>query len=248
MEEDNVWHSNCILQNKLYLGTGQQANTDAVIVNLGITHIVNATKEIPCKYTANDLGQNKEEKENAQNPESENPKVPAVQYLHIQIDDMESAAAELRKHFESATGFIDSALSVDTNRVLVHCEMGVSRSTTLVLAYLMKYGKMTLCQAYDHTKKCRDLIRPNEGFFAQLVEYEETLSGKSTLDELKALGLREVGVDQKAANLKMGLVQAIAINQGRVKTKRKKKKEKRAKKKGADQNEEASTSKKVESE
>ena len=62
------------------------------------------------------------------------------------------------------------------------------------------------------------------------------------------MGLREVGVDQKAANLKMGLVQAIAINQGRVKTKRKKKKEKRAKKKGADQNEEVSTSKKVESE
>merc|ERR550525_1989515 len=166
------------------------------------------------------------DKENAENKQKIK-----VEYLYLEIDDKESAASELAKYFESAAGFISNALNEDSNRVLVHCEMGVSRSSSLVLAFLMKYKKMTLCDAYSHTKKCRDVIRPNEGFYGQLVEYEKTLNGKSTEEELKALGLRDVGVDQKAANLKMVLGQAIAINQGNVKKKKKKKKKTKTKEK-----------------
>ena len=222
-------YPSCILQNKLFLGTGQQANTDDVIINLGLTHIVNVSKEIPCKYIAQNYDGNMEEKEeNEVNAQSIGP----LEYLYIEIDDKESAASELAKHFESAADFIQNALTQDENpentqnrnRVLVHCEMGVSRSSSLVLAYLMKCEGMTLCEAYAHTKKCRDVIRPNEGFYGQLVEYEKTLKGKSTEEELKALGFRDIEVDQKAANLKMVLGQAIAINQGQIKTKKKKKK------------------------
>lgn len=38
-------------------------------------------------------------------------------------------------------------------RVLVHCQAGVSRSSTVVLAYLMKHHRMTLAQAFDLTFK-----------------------------------------------------------------------------------------------
>jgi len=48
--------------------------------------------------------------------------------------------------------------------VLVHCHMGVSRSATVVIAYLMKYFHMTHREAYNFVKKKRSVINPNEGF------------------------------------------------------------------------------------
>ena len=48
----------------------------------------------------------------------------------------------------------------------------VSRSTTLVLAYLMKSKKWSLARALDEVKAKRPIICPNEGFINQLELYE----------------------------------------------------------------------------
>jgi hypothetical protein len=55
------------------------------------------------------------------------------------------------------------------NRCLVHCFAGVSRSTTIVIAYLMKYKQMRLGEAYDLVKLRREQIYPNDGFWKQLI-------------------------------------------------------------------------------
>lgn len=55
---------------------------------------------------------------------------------------------------------------------VVHCVAGVSRSTTLVLAYLLKYTSLSLHQAFVHTKTVRPVVRPNVGFLQQLMDYE----------------------------------------------------------------------------
>lgn len=47
----------------------------------------------------------------------------------------------LLQYFDKAVNFIEQAMK-DTN-VLVHCMAGISRSTTIVVAYLMKVHKMT---------------------------------------------------------------------------------------------------------
>lgn len=65
--------------------------------------------------------------------------------------------------------------------VLVHCVAGVSRSVTLCLAYLVKWQKMTLCEAYHHMKLRRPQIRPNTGFFKQLIKFEERLFGEASV-------------------------------------------------------------------
>lgn len=52
-------------------------------------------------------------------------------------------------------------------RVLVHCVMGVSRSATLVLAFLMISEGLTLQEAVAAVRPHRDVC-PNPGFLQQL--------------------------------------------------------------------------------
>ncbi|XP_028026466.1 dual specificity protein phosphatase 14 [Bombyx mandarina] len=65
--------------------------------------------------------------------------------------------------------------------VLIHCVAGVSRSVTLCLAYLVKWQKMTLRDAYHYLKIRRPQIRPNTGFFKQLIKFEERLFSEATV-------------------------------------------------------------------
>lgn len=59
-------------------------------------------------------------------------------------------------------------------RVLVHCAVGVSRSASLVLAYLMIHHHYTLLEAI-HKVKERRWIFPNRGFLKQLRALDMTL-------------------------------------------------------------------------
>lgn len=59
-------------------------------------------------------------------------------------------------------------------RILVHCAVGVSRSATLVLAYLMIQHRMPLVEAIKTVKDHRGII-PNRGFLRQLVALDNAL-------------------------------------------------------------------------
>ncbi|VDK56174.1 unnamed protein product [Cylicostephanus goldi] len=58
---------------------------------------------------------------------------------------------------------------------------GVSRSASLVMIYLVKYERMTLRQAYHYVKSCRPIIRPNVGFWKQMVDYEKRFRGSASV-------------------------------------------------------------------
>jgi len=53
---------------------------------------------------------------------------------------------------------------------------GISRSSTVVIAYLMQKHHWPFDMAYQHTKKCRPFISPNPGFQSQLLLYEKNES------------------------------------------------------------------------
>ena len=57
-------------------------------------------------------------------------------------------------------------------KVLVNCWQGASRSTTIVLAYLVKCEGLDLVEALRLVRAKRD-VRPNDGFLLQLIELEE---------------------------------------------------------------------------
>ena len=46
-------------------------------------------------------------------------------------------------------------------KCLVHCKKGVSRSSSTVIAYIMKEYGWALDKAVDHVKKRRNCITPN---------------------------------------------------------------------------------------
>ncbi|GAB7339626.1 hypothetical protein MBLNU457_6219t1 [Dothideomycetes sp. NU457] len=63
-------------------------------------------------------------------------------------------------------------------RVLVHCQCGVSRSATLVVAYCMyKSPQMSVQQAYDTVKEKSKWIGPNMNLIMQLQEFRSSLMG-----------------------------------------------------------------------
>lgn len=59
----------------------------------------------------------------------------------------------------------------------MHCHVGVSRSATVVLAYLMLRENLPLVEAICAVKNNRGVI-PNRGFLRQLIKLDGQLFGK----------------------------------------------------------------------
>merc|ERR1711963_297769 len=91
-----------------------------------------------------------------------------MKYLGLQMFDVPQT--NITKYFDQASDFIEEAIN-SNGRILVHCLMGMSRSATLVLAFLVKRRQMDLIEALKLVKSSRD-IRPNDGFLWQLAELE----------------------------------------------------------------------------
>ncbi|KAJ7736581.1 protein-tyrosine phosphatase-like protein [Mycena maculata] len=87
------------------------------------------------------------------------------------IDVEDRSSATLRPHLAGACDYIRTALDQGES-VLVHCQHGVSRSASIVLAYLIRDRVMTYDAAFDLVHARRRCIRPNSGFVRALREWE----------------------------------------------------------------------------
>ncbi|CAD8125201.1 unnamed protein product [Paramecium sonneborni] len=77
---------------------------------------------------------------------------------------------QISKHFDESYRFIES--SRRSTNVLVHCQMGISRSAVIVLAYLIKKDLIGAREALEYVEKRRPIIFPNNGFLRQLGAFE----------------------------------------------------------------------------
>ncbi|CAF0831825.1 unnamed protein product [Didymodactylos carnosus] len=92
-------------------------------------------------------------------------------YTVLNIQAADSIEQNLSQHFEKCIDFIHAA-RLDGKDVLVHCQAGISRSATIVLAYLMTIMDYDFDKAMQIVRGARDYIYPNYGFCEQLKKYQ----------------------------------------------------------------------------
>lgn len=100
-------------------------------------------------------------------------KMDRVGYQCFDIND-NSPNEDITKYFEQSYKIIEEAHSMRKG-VFVHCNAGVSRSPTIVIAYMMRKYGMTFQQAFDFVKAKRPCVNPRELFIQQLKVYEKAL-------------------------------------------------------------------------
>ena len=103
--------------------------------------------------------------------ECDNNKLPDnIKELHLNIKDDDNF--NLNPFFEESNLFINKVrLSGDI--MLIHCKYGISRSVSLIIAYLIKYFGFTVDKALSYIQTKRNQVNPNKGFLDQLYEYEK---------------------------------------------------------------------------
>ena len=98
-------------------------------------------------------------------------------FNHLCLSLIDNEEQNIIHYFDITYHFIDNILSKNIssatkqNKILIHCICGVSRSTTILLAYLIKKYKYTPQQALDLVKKKRNIVNPNNNFMNQLEIY-----------------------------------------------------------------------------
>ena len=94
--------------------------------------------------------------------------------LSINVNIIDVPNDDIKKHFMITNTFIETAISANKN-ILIHCVCGVSRSVTIVVAYLINKLGITPKDAIDFIKSRRPVANPNKGFLLQLEEYYNML-------------------------------------------------------------------------
>jgi protein-tyrosine phosphatase len=89
-------------------------------------------------------------------------------YHIVEIEDHPNE--NILNHLSKCLKFIQSA-----KKVYVHCWAGVSRSASIVIAYLIWSKKTSFEQAFEEVQFKRECINPNEGFIDQLKQFAEIM-------------------------------------------------------------------------
>ncbi|TRY54167.1 hypothetical protein DNTS_034842 [Danionella cerebrum] len=139
----------------LFLGNERDAQDLDLLLRFNIGFVVNVTTHLPLYHLDTGL----------------------VHYKRLPATD--NSKQNLRQYFEEVFEFIEEAHQSGRG-VLVHCQAGVSRSATIVIAYLMKHTLMTMTDAYKYVRSRRPIVSPNLNFMGQLLEFERDLNSGVT--------------------------------------------------------------------
>ena len=134
---------------KLYLGSVGTAHNFRVLKALNVTHILTVCDCLLPKF-----------------PEVS----PRQHFTYKVVAVSDSADADISAYFDESIAFIQDSL----NRggvVLVHCFAGVSRSATVVAAFLIASEHIDADQALALLRQLRSWVNPNAGFVSQLHDF-----------------------------------------------------------------------------
>lgn len=134
------------ITNTVYLGDIDGASQYDFFKREGITHVVSLVGYISPTYT------------------------PEQNLTQKKIDVNDFPTENIIKYFKECIEFMDKAI-----KTYVHCAAGVSRSTTIVVAYLMWKTRSSFEDVLEYVREKRKWASPNMGFREQLVMFEKLL-------------------------------------------------------------------------
>jgi dual specificity phosphatase 12 len=138
------------IEPNLWLGAFTSLTAQKTLKKNNVTHILSLlTPDIPGQESQYELG------------------VKDFKHLRIDIDDIEDE--NIMQYFDRTNAYIQEGL--DSGGILVHCMAGVSRSSTIVAAYLMQKYLWNAQKTVEYLKTKRPVVNPNESFYQQLEVY-----------------------------------------------------------------------------
>lgn len=145
LAENNLSHPRKAdqIQPGLYLGDLPSAKDFSALSEKHVTHVLSVC---PC-------------------PGLEYPSFMNITHKVLPVTD--DSEEDLLDYFLECWRFITYALD-EGGRVHVHCEQGISRSVTILAAFLMKTERLHSLEAIRYIQKFRPIADPNAGFREQL--------------------------------------------------------------------------------
>jgi len=133
------------------------AQDSALLLSKGITHVLSLTSEVVQIPTETGIV-------HKQFRVRDTRKQNLLQYLLDGVQFIEDAFLGMLSS-ELETSNKEPAKDV---KVFVHCRMGISRSGSVVIAYVMKHHDLTYRLARELVKSKRSIVHPNHAFVVQL--------------------------------------------------------------------------------
>ena len=157
----------------LLLGSAAAARSGAALRALGVTSIVN------CAYNSEPL------------PAAELAAAGVAHAARLLFrDEAARPGQDNLALIRAGAAAVAEGLAATRGAVLVHCVAGVSRSASVVLAFLVARQGLPLADAAARVKAARPVAHPNAGFWKALVEIErEARGGACSVAEEEVLAL-----------------------------------------------------------
>jgi protein-tyrosine phosphatase len=128
----------------LFIGSIHCANNSENLLNLKINNILTLSYEEQPKHVEN------------------------INYFEELVKDAHTF--DITSIFPKCFEIIDSVRKKN-EKILVHCMLGISRSGSVCIGYVMKEEKKPFVETWRKLKEKRSLIHPNEYFKKRLVEW-----------------------------------------------------------------------------
>lgn len=138
-------HLSEIIPDFLYLSSYNAAKNKELLEKNGITHIINCAADFCSNVYENDY-----------------------KYLSFFLKD--HVMENIECVFYECIQYIEKAKE-NNGKVLVHCIQGISRSVSIVIAYLIYKNKLTYDKAFSLVQSKRTIASPNFGFAIQLQNF-----------------------------------------------------------------------------
>lgn len=130
----------------LYIGSYEEASDLEWLKKRGITRIVNMSEEHPNYFPNN--------------------------FHYYRADAYDHPSQSLLRIFQEGYKFMIRG-SMNGGTILVHCHAGISRSSSMIIYYLMKTYKWPLVSTISYLRKLHPRTNPNPGFLSQLKSVEK---------------------------------------------------------------------------